>query len=461
MAMGKRRKVQQPRLWIETSQLAQGPGHPFFRRFNRLLDQHGFDAFVEGACAPFYAKTLGRPSLAPAVYFRLLFVGYFEGLSSEREIAWRLADSLSLREFCGYELTDATPDHSTVSRTRRLLSDEVHGAVFGWVLGVLLKAGLLKGKTLGLDATTLEAAIAMRSIVRRDSGESYPEYLQKLAEADGEPTLSRQELVRKDRKRKKKTSNKDWTNPHDPDAKIAKMKDGRTHMAHKAEHAVDLESGAVVAVTIQPADRGDTTSQQETLEEAGENLASLLDDEEASQALSEEKLLLEVVADRGYHSDAVLDTHRKLGIRTYISEPERPRRRWKGRMEAKKALYANRRRVRGARGRKLSRQRAEKVERSFAHCYETGGLRRIHLRGHDNIRKRVLVHVAGFNLSLLLRELLGAGTPRGFRALSRALLSALSALLRPFWGPFSSFEPFQHWNLTSRRMPHVAAQVAA
>jgi transposase len=245
---------------------------------------------------------------------------------------------------------------------------------------------LLKGKTLGLDATTLEAAIAMRSIVRRDSGESYPEYLQKLAEADGEPALSRQELVRKDRKRKKKTSNKDWTNPHDPDAKIAKMKDGRTHMAHKAEHAVDLESGAVVAVTIQPADRGDTTSQQETLEEAGENLANLLDDEEASETVFEEKLLLEVVADRGYHSDAVLDTHSKLGIRTYISEPERPRRRWKGRTEAQKALYANRRRVRGVRGRKLSRQRAEKVERSFAHCYETGGLRRIHLRGQDNFR---------------------------------------------------------------------------
>ena len=431
MAMGRRKKGQQPTLWIETAQLATGPGHPFYTRLNQLLDEHRFDTFVERMCAPSYAKTMGRPSLPPAVYFRLLLVGYFEGLDSERGIAWRLADSLSLRQFCGYELTDATPDHSTLSRTRRLLPEEYHDAMFGWVLRVLLKAGLLKGKTLGLDATTLEAAAAMRSIVRRDSGESYPEYLKRLAEEDGEPEATRSELARKDRTRKKKASNKDWKSPHDPDAKITKMKDGRTHLAHKAEHVVDLVSGAVVAVTVQPADRGDTKSQEESLEEAAENLADLLDDETVK--LSEEELLKEVVADRGYHSNAVLETHRKVGIRSYISEPKRPRRRWRGRKQAQEAVYANRRRLRGERSRALGRLRAEKVERSFAHCYETGGLRRVHLRGHSNIRKRVLVHVAAFNLGLAMRQLLGSGTPRELRARLRAVFLLLQALQRAFW----------------------------
>lgn len=434
MAMGRRNKGQQPTLWIETAQLATGPGHPFYSRLNKLLDKHGFDAFVEGSCASFYAETMGRPSMPPAVYFRLLLVGYFEGLDSERGIAWRLADSLSLRKFCGYGLADPTPDHSTLSRTRRLLSVEMHAAVFGWVLQVLLKAGLVKGKTLGLDATTLEANAAMRSIVRQDSGESYPEYLKRLAEAEGEPAANRVELSRMDRKRKKKASNKDWRNPHDPDAKIAKMKDGRTHLAHKAEHVVDLSSGAVVAVTIQPADRGDTTSQEESLEEAAENLAKLLDEETASE-LSEENLLKEVVADRGYHSNAVLETHRKVGIRSYISEPKRPRRRWRGRKEAQEAVYANRRRLRGERSKGLHRLRAEKVERSFAHCYETGGMRRIHLRGHANIRKRVLVHVAAFNLGLAMRQLLGSGTPRELRARVRALLVSFLVLSKAFIRP--------------------------
>ncbi len=228
MAMGKRPKMAQSRLWIETSQLASSPGHPFYKRLSELFKEHGFDSFVEGLSAPFYAERMGRPSLPPTVYFRLMLVGYFEGLDSERGIAWRLADSLSLREFCGYALSDATPDHSTISRTRRLLSEEAHCAVFGWVLGLLLKTGLLRGKTLGLDATTLEASAAMRSIVRRDSGESYPEYLKLLAKDDEE--LSRRELARRDRKRKKKTSNKDWKNPHDPDPKITKMKDGRMHL---------------------------------------------------------------------------------------------------------------------------------------------------------------------------------------------------------------------------------------
>ncbi len=265
MAMGKRRATRQRAIWIATSDLPTPAAHPFYQRLNALLAKAEFDAFVEGRCAGFYAATMGRPSLAPAVYFRLLLIGYFEGIDSERGIAWRAADSLALREFLSLGLDEAPPDHSTISRTRRLIDLETHQAVFTWILERVAEAGLLKGKTLGLDATTLEANAALRSIVRRDNGDTYQEFLTKLAQASGVATPTREDLARVDRKRKKKGSNDDWTHPHDPDARITKMKDGRTHLAHKAEHAVDLASGAVVAVTIQPADRGDTDSGVDTV----------------------------------------------------------------------------------------------------------------------------------------------------------------------------------------------------
>ena len=229
----------QQSMWVSAADLPRGGGHPFYERLNRILEAAGFDAFVEGLCAQFYAAKTGRPGLAPGRYFRLLLIGYFEGLDSEREIAWRAADSLGLRAFLRLALPASPPDHSTISRTRRLFSVEAHQAVFGWVLEQLAEAGLVSGKTLGIDATTLEANAAMRSIVRRDTGEDYTAFLTRLAQASGIETPTAADLARFDRKRKKKTSNKDWTHPHDPDAKVAKMKDGSTHMAHKVEHAVD------------------------------------------------------------------------------------------------------------------------------------------------------------------------------------------------------------------------------
>jgi transposase len=412
-------------MWIATSDLARSPGHPFYERLNRLLDEHGFDAFVEAQCRHFYAERMGRPSLPPVVYFRLLLIGYFEGIDSERGIAWRVADSLALREFLGLGVSDRTPDHSTISRNRRLIDVETHQEVFAWVLAVLGKEGLLRGRTIGVDATTLEANAAMKSIVRRDTGEAYGEFLHRLAKESGQPTPTRAELARRDKKRKGKGSNDDWTNPHDPDAKITKMKDGSTHLAHKAEHAVDLETGAVVAVTIQPADRGDTQSYEQTLSEVLENLAAVVE-----QAELPEQVLCELVADRGYHSGAVLKRAQELGLRTYIAEPKRPRRRWRGRTAEQKATYANHRRMIGARGKRLSRWRSEKVERSMAHGYETGGLRRIHLRGHRNILKRVLIHVAGLNLGLVLQKRMGHGTPRGFQGRLRRLLAFLRVAIQ-------------------------------
>ena len=296
MAMGtKRTRDRQASLWVATGDLPRSAGHPFYERLNRVLDDAGFDVFVEGQCARFYAATRGRPSLAPGRYFRLLLLGYFEGLDSERAIAWRAADSLSIRTFLDFALHEAPPDHSTVSRTRRLIDLETHQAVFTWVLQRLADADLVQGYTIGIDATTLEANAAMRSIVRRETGEGYDAWLTRLAEASGITTPTRAELARFDRTRKKKGSNDDWTHPHDPDAKIAKMKDGRTHLAHAAEHAVDLETGAIVAVTVQDADVGDTTTLVETLTRAADHLT-----------LVAPTGLTEIVADKGYHSNQTL-----------------------------------------------------------------------------------------------------------------------------------------------------------
>jgi transposase len=424
MAMGRRKnRARTPGLWIATNELPTTGGHPFYQRLNQVLDAHAFDEFVEAQCASFYAVTRGRPSLTPGTYFRLLLIGYFEGIDSERGIAWRTADSLALRGFLGLGLDETPPEHSTISRTRRLIDLETHRAVFTWILQVLATADLVKGKTIGIDATTLEANAALRSIVRRDSGETYQDFLTRLAQASGIETPTRADLARLDRKRPKKGRNTEWRHPHDPDARITKMKDGRTHLAHKAEHAVDLETGAIVGVTVQGADQGDTTTIAETVTAAAEELeavAAATDDQTA--------VIDEVVADKGYHSNQVLVDLAALDLRTYIAEPDRGPRRWRGKASARDAVYANRRRMRRARGRGLQRRRGERLERPNAHLYETGGMRRTHLRGHANILKRLFVHVGGFNLGLLMRTLIGVGTPRGLQGRLGALIEMIVAL---------------------------------
>lgn len=424
MALGKRRSERQEVMWIAADQVAQAPGNPYYRRLNEVLKAEGFDAFAEVACAKFYAEGEGRPGIAPGVYFRMHMVGYLEGIDSERGICWRCADSLGLREFLGYALTEGTPDHSTLSVIRRRLDVETHQAVFRWVLEVLARRGLLKGKTLGIDATTLEANAALRSIVRRDTGESYHDFLTRLAKASGIETPTREDLAKLDRKRPGKGSNEEWEHPHDPDARITKMKDGRTHLAHKAEHAVDMDTGAIVAVTVQGANAGDTRTIMTTLSAAAENLPEALPDP-----------IREVVADKGYHSNEVASALAQLGIRSYLSEPARGRRNWDDKAVERDAVYANRRRIRGVRGRRLMRRRGERVERPFAHCYETGGMRRTHLRGHANILKRLLIHVAGCNLALLMRRGLGVGTPRGLADALARLFSCLMTIPRSFTVP--------------------------
>jgi transposase len=315
--------------------LAAAPGHPFYEKLNELLDAERFEVLVEGLCARFYADKFGRPSLLPGIYFRSLLIGYFEGVEGERGIAWRVADSLALRRFIGIALTEGTPDHSTLSRTRRLMDLETHAQVFAWVLGLLADRGLLEGKRIGIDATTLEANAAMRSIVRRDTGESYNEFLTGLAKASGIETPTREDLARLDRKRKKRTSNKEWKSPLDADARVAKMKNGSTHLAHKAEHAVDMDSGAVVAVTLQAADLGDTTTVHETLAEAGMAVAELVERDAELHPEDEPKVnvdgIEELVADKGYHSGAVVEWVGENEVVSYIPERKQAgKRNWDG-----------------------------------------------------------------------------------------------------------------------------------
>jgi len=420
MAMGTGKKRERTLdLWIAASAVVEPPGNAFYDRVNQILDAHKFDQKVEMLCRKFYKDSpLGRPSIPPGVYFRCLLIGYFECLDSERGIACRTADSLSLRTILGYSLQEETPDHSTLSRTRRLYWLETHKAVFRWVIQVLSGEGLISGQTVSVDATTLEANAAMRNIVRRDNEQSYNEYLKGLAQAAGIENPTKEQLARLDRKRKKKGSNKEWKSPTDPDARIAKMKDGSTHLAHKAEHAVDLSSGALLAMTLQPADEGDTSTLSKTLEEA----------QSAAREINQ-RGVEEVVVDKGYHSGPVLTDLHQQGVRSYIPEPERGRRNWEGKAVEQKRTYENRRRVRGERGKRLQKLRSELTERSFAHLYETGGMRRLYLRGRENILKRLLVHGAAFNLSLILRKALGAGKPRQLQSVGAGILIGLVVLI--------------------------------
>jgi transposase len=414
MAMGRRNVEQQGQLWIPTRQLPQSPGHVFYEKLNGLLAEAGFDAWVEDLCRPHYAE-MGRPSIPPGVYYRMLLVGYFEGIGSQRGIAWRCADSLSLRKFLGMASNQESPDHSSLTIIRERLPHEVHVAVFQWVLTLAREKQVLNGRTLGVDATTLEANAAMKSIIRKDTGEDWQAYLTNLmreaGELEADETPSIDELKRFDKSRKnKKVSNDEWVSPTDPDSRITKMKDGTTHLAYKAEHAVDLDTEMIVAAEIYHADYGDTLTLEDTVNAAQLNL----------QESGSDVQVTDVVVDKGYHSAEVLETFAEhTPYRPYIAEPKLPAGRqhvWTDKPPTQRdAVYNNRRRIRGERGRRLQRQRSERVERSFAHVCETGGARRTWLCGIEKVRKRYLIAAVAHNLGRLMRALFGIGTPRGLQ----------------------------------------------
>ena len=406
MAMGQQ-KDRQGDLMVSWSEMPRSPGHVFYDRLQSVLVEADFDGFAEALCKPYYAARMGAPSVPPGRYFRMHLVGYFEGIGSERGLSWRCSDSLSLRDFLRLESRDRVPDHSWLSKTRSRLPHEVHQAIFDWVLAQIAEAGLVKGERIGVDASTMEANAALRNIVRRDTAEGYREMLERLAQESGIETPTAADLVRLDRKRKgKKLSNQDWVSKSDPEAKIAKMKDGTTHLADKPEHAVDLDTGAVVAAELHPADEGDTTTLFKTLAAAEANL-------EAVDAAPTAENPAACVADKGYHSRAVLKALDDSLWKTRIAEPKQKGfSRWHGDEAAQRAVTNNRVRLKSGVAREAFKRRAEIVERSFAPNLDRGGMRRTWLRGRENVHKRYLLHVAGHNLSLLMRQLIGAGTPR-------------------------------------------------
>lgn len=428
MALGKRKREQQG-LWVATTELPKSPGHPFYRKLNELLAEAQFDEWIEKRCESYYAAKLGRPSIPPGVYFRMILVGYFEGIASQRGIAWRCSDSRSLAEFLGIPSNENTPDHSSLSRVHGRLPLEVHEEVFVFVLKIAADKKLLKGKTVGVDSTTLEANAAMKSIERKDTGEDWKEYLTRLAKEAGVEDPTDEELRRFDKNRPdKKVSNEEWQSPTDPDSRITKMKDGTTHLAYKAEHVVDLDSEFVLSATITPANHGDAATMVDSVVQAQLNLG----------AAGADAKIKEVAADKGYHKASTLELADHLDFRTYVPEPKRRYRyRWLDKpVGQQEAVYANRRRVRGERSKRLQRQRSEKVERSFAHVCETGGARRTWLRGLETVSKRYLLQAAARNLGLVLRKLFGIGTAKslqGFAGLLWALYLATGTLWSRPW----------------------------
>jgi transposase len=404
MGMGRRPTEQQADLWVATADLPQSPGHVFYDKLNGLLAQAGFDRYAEDLCQPYYADGQGRDSIPPGTYFRMLFVGYFEALDSQRAIAWRCSDSLSLRAFLGIPLHEATPDHSSLTKIRQRLPLDVHEQVFVFVLKVAHQKKLLRGKTVAVDSTTLEANAAMRGIVRKDTGEDWKEYLKRLMAEQGIEDPTDEDIRRFDKGRKgKKVSNEEWQSPADPDSRIAKMKDGTTHLAYKAEHTVDLDSEFVLAATVCAADQSDPSTLVDSVVQAQVNLALAGGDQEVEEA----------VADKGYHKAQTLAECEQCNTRTYIPEPRGRGYNWEDKPEAwRKATAANRRRTKGARSKRLQKKRSELVERSFAHVLETGGGRRTWLRGLVNVAKRYAVQVAAHNLGLLMRKVFGMGKPR-------------------------------------------------
>jgi len=463
MALGRRKRNQQD-LWVATCDLPKSPGHPFYTKLNGLLGEAEFDEFAENLCRPYYSDGRGRPSIPPGIYFRMLFVGFFEGLDSQRAIAWRCSDSRSLQSFLGLDITQPTPDHSTLTVIRQRLPLEVHEAVFTFVLSIAKVKKLLKGKSVAIDSTLIEADAAMKSIVRRDTGDDWKAYVRKLMAEEGIDDPTDEDIRKFDQKRKKKVSNKEWMSPTDSDARIAKMKDGRTHMAYKTEHAIDLDTDIVLAAGVHRADESDTATFTETLVKA-----------QAHTILAgSESQIKDAVADKGYHSTGNLAWCESFGIRSYIPEREsRWRRKWIDKpSEYQHAVYGNRRRVKGSRGKRLGKLRSEYVERSFAHVCRTGGARRSWLQGLEDVSKRYLMYVAGKNLGVIMRALFGTGKPKTLQAeggggfsLIWAKIVAIGSVFRSMgrvvthriqWLGFSASKLVAHYSNFSLR-PKLAA----
>lgn len=427
----RKKRAVQDQLFVMGSELPRATADAFYRKINETLEKIGFAKSVWEICQPAYAEESkgGRPGIDPVVYLKMLMVGFLENLPSERAIASRCADSLSIRGFLGYSLVENTPDHSSLSVIRERLSSEQFKALHRLLLQALHEHGLLKGKNLGIDSSIMEANASLRELQHRNSDEKYWDYVKKLAAQNGIDPEDTKAVRRFDKKRKgRKTSNQDWVNPHDVEAKVGRTKDGATDMIYKPEHISDLESGAIVHVEVRPGDAGDSEAMSERVMEAVQMVAQVVPKDKAWQ------IGQSVTADEGYFAVAEVAALQAAGCRVVISDPQARRRKCAVGSEERKVLAKARRSVRSRSGRALLRKRGEHLERGFCHLLDHGGLRRATLRGCEKLTKRHYLGAMAFNLSLLLRKIYGVGTPKqwlagGWKSLKGAFF-ALWALWR-------------------------------
>jgi transposase len=411
-----KKKAQQPEFWITADKVAGPAQSNFYLKLDETLESFGFAAKVRAVCAPAYDKSgVGRPGIDPVVYLKMIMVGFFEDLPSERAIAARCADSFSIRAFLKYELHERTPEHSSLTVIRQRLGLEIYESIFVLMLQALQEHGLLRGKNLGIDASVIEANASLRALVNRNTEEQYWDYVKRLAAQQGVDPDDTAAVRKFDRNRPGKGSNAEWKNPHDPDAKIGRTKDGATDMIYKPEAVVDLDTGAIVQAQVQLGDEVDHQDMSVRILEAQQNI---------NRAVGEELDVLTVqsaTSDKGYYAVNELQSLQREGIRTIISDPIDNRRLDKLEPAEKKAVLAARRSVKSKSGKELLRRRGMHIERSFAHILDCGGIRRATLRGWENLNKRYKLAAAFYNLSQLMRKLFGFGTPKQLAAFGRWL----------------------------------------
>lgn len=422
------RSEEQSELWVLAGELPTATPDAFYRRVNATLEKIGFAKQVWAICAPAYAEASrgGRPGIDPVVYLKMLTVGFFENLPSERAIASRCADSLSIRGYLGYSLTEATPDHSSLSVIRDRLSLEQLEAIHRVLLGALREHGLLRGRKLGIDSSVIEANASLRALEHRNSEQSYWDYVKALAAEAGIDPTDLKAVRRFDKAREgRKTSNREWQNPHDPEAKVGRTKDGACDMIYKPEHITDLESGAIIRAEVRS---GDAADNDDSLCERVMAAVGTLSEVAPEAPL--ETLGVELGADEGYFAIEPIAQLQACGVRTVIADPQARRRQpARASAEDRSALRRASRATRSASGKALLRKRGEHLERGFCHTLNHGGLRRATLRGREKLTKRQLGGALSHNLSLLMRRLFGLGTPKQALAASRHAIAPIVAWL--------------------------------
>jgi transposase len=421
---GKKEKAAQPEFWVATQEVAKSPKSTFYSKLDETLESFHFAAKVREICAPAYKQTgTGRPGIDPVVYLKMIMVGFFEDLPSERGIAARCADSMSIRAFLKYELDEKTPDHSSFTVIRQRLGLDLYERIFTLTLQALREHGLLRGKNLGIDSSVIEANASLRALVNRNTEEQYWDYVKRLAAENGIDPDDAAAVRKFDRNRPGKGSNQEWMNPYDPDAKIGRTKDGATDMIYKPEAVVDLDTGAIVQAQVHVGDQADHKEMATRVLEAQQSI------NKATGEKLDTLTVNTVTSDKGYYAVNELQALQEEDIRTVIADPIDNRRLDKLEPNQKKAVLAARRSAKSASGKDLLRRRGMHIERSFAHILDCGGMRRTTLRGWENLNKRFKLAAAFYNLSQLMRKLFGIGTPKQLAAGGRLFFLQFTYLL--------------------------------